>query len=80
MDPYLFGMWLGDGMSDGTGFALNYKTDFETLAYWENWAEENGAVIKKGDSIDFLLLLKRKQCNKNHDYYAKTIWSDGSNS
>ena len=25
MDPYLLGMWLGDGLSDGTGFALNYK-------------------------------------------------------
>ena len=28
MDPYLLGMWLGDGLSDGTGFALNYKTYF----------------------------------------------------
>ena len=25
MDPYLLGMWLGDGLSYGTGFALNYK-------------------------------------------------------
>ena len=29
MDPYLLGLWLGDGLSDGTGFALNYKTDAE---------------------------------------------------
>ena len=59
MDPYLLGMWLGDGMSDGIGFALNYKTDFETLAYWENWAEENGAVIKKGDRYGFSIASKK---------------------
>jgi DNA-directed RNA polymerase beta subunit len=45
MDPYLLGLWLGDGVSTGAGFALNYKTDFETLAYWEKWAEE--APLKK---------------------------------
>ena len=47
IDPYILGMWLGDGLSSGLGFALNYKTDFETLAYWENWAIANGALIRK---------------------------------
>lgn len=47
IDPYILGMWLGDGLSSGLGFALNYKTDFETLAYWENWALANGALIRK---------------------------------
>ena len=28
MDPYLLGLWLGDGLSDGTGFALNWPTVF----------------------------------------------------
>ena len=59
MDPYLLGMWLGDGLSTGTGFALNYKTDHETLAYWENWAQENGAVIKKGTKYKFLISSKK---------------------
>jgi DNA-directed RNA polymerase beta subunit len=53
MDPYLLGLWLGDGLSVGTGFALNYKTDFETLAYWEKWAEENGATITKNERYTF---------------------------
>jgi len=65
MDPYLLGMWLGDGCKDGTGFALNYKTDHETLAYWNEWAEENGAVITKGERYSFSVVSK-----KNKEAYA----------
>jgi len=59
MDPYLLGMWLGDGLSDGTGFALNYKTDFETLAYWEKWAQENDAEIVKGKRYNYSVVSKK---------------------
>jgi len=59
MDPYLLGLWLGDGLSTGTGFALNYKTDFETLAYWEKWAKENGAIIKKGKRYNYSIVSKK---------------------
>jgi DNA-directed RNA polymerase beta subunit len=68
MDPYLLGMWLGDGLSDGTGFALNYKTDLETLAYWEKWAEENGATIAKGERYSFSVCSK-----KNTDASSKGL-------
>jgi len=61
MDPYLLGMWLGDGLSDGSGFALNYKTDFETLAYWERWAEENGVVVKKGKRYSYSVVSKKNK-------------------
>ena len=61
MDPYLLGMWLGDGLSDGTGFALNWKTDFETLAYWENWAQENGSIISKGERYKFSVVSKKNK-------------------
>jgi DNA-directed RNA polymerase beta subunit len=61
MDPYLLGLWLGDGLSDGAGFALNYKTDFETLAYWENWAEENGAIITKDKRYKFSIVSKKNK-------------------
>ena len=61
MDPYLLGMWLGDGLSTGCGFALNYKTDNETLAYWEKWALENGAVITKGKRYNFSVVSKKNK-------------------
>ena len=52
---------LGDGLSTGTGFALNYKTDFETLAYWEKWAEENGATITKNERYKFSIVSKKNK-------------------
>jgi DNA-directed RNA polymerase beta subunit len=61
MDPYLLGLWLGDGLSTGSGFALNYKTDFETLAYWENWAQENEAIITKGERYSFSIASKKNK-------------------
>jgi DNA-directed RNA polymerase beta subunit/intein/homing endonuclease len=61
MDPYLLGMWLGDGLSTGCGFALNYKTDTETLAYWEKWAKENGAIITKGKRYNFSIVSKKNK-------------------
>jgi len=61
MDPYLLGMWLGDGLSNGCGFALNYKTDTETLAYWENWALENEAIITKGKRYSFSIVSKKNK-------------------
>jgi DNA-directed RNA polymerase beta subunit/intein/homing endonuclease len=61
MDPYLLGMWLGDGVDDGSGFALNYKTDHETLAYWKKWAQENGAIITKGERYNFSVCSKKNK-------------------
>ena len=66
MDPYLLGMWLGDGLSDGAGFALNYKTDFETLVYWEKWAEENGAIVSKGSRYAFTVFSKKNKEASNN--------------
>ena len=62
LDPYLLGMWLGDGLSTGKGFALNYKTDPETLEYWYEWARKNGIVITKGKGYDYSVCSEK---NKN---------------
>ena len=64
MDPYLLGMWLGDGLSSGIGFALNYKTDFETLAYWEKWAENNGG-------LEFLINTSKKSFDIIYNWIQK---------
>ena len=61
MDPYLLGMWLGDGLSNGSGFSLNYKQDFETLDYWEKWAQENEAVITKDERYKFSIVSKKNK-------------------
>tara|TARA_B110000259_G_C14034207_1_gene408375 strand:- start:4811 stop:9541 length:4731 start_codon:yes stop_codon:yes gene_type:complete len=66
LDPYILGMWLGDGLSTGKGFSLNYKIDHEILAYWELWAEENGAVISKSTRYSFnISSIKNKKSMEN---------------
>jgi hypothetical protein len=38
IDPYIFGMWLGDGYKNGYGFA---SIDAELIEYWKKWADKN---------------------------------------
>jgi DNA-directed RNA polymerase beta subunit len=45
LDPYILGMWLGDGLSTGFGFAT---ADKELLDKWIEWGEKNDATIKHG--------------------------------
>lgn len=45
LDPYILGMWLGDGLSCGYGFAT---ADKELLDKWIEWGADNDATITKG--------------------------------
>ena len=45
LDPYILGMWLGDGLSCGYGFVT---ADKELLDKWIEWGKDNDATIKKG--------------------------------
>jgi DNA-directed RNA polymerase beta subunit len=71
MDPYLLGMWLGDGLSDGSGFVLNYETDFETLAYWEKWTEENDSLIIRDKGYSFSVVSKKNKETPLKKYLRK---------
>ena len=46
LDPYILGVWLGDGDSNGYGFT---SIDEEIVDYWKKWASENECevVIRK---------------------------------
>ena len=46
IDPYILGMWLGDGHSNGRMFTTN---DIELLEKWEEWANNNNMYISKQD-------------------------------
>ena len=43
LDPYILGMWLGDGLSTGYGFIT---ADKELLDKWIEWGADNDATIK----------------------------------
>jgi DNA-directed RNA polymerase beta' subunit len=42
LDPYLLGMWLGDGNRSGKGFTC---ADKELVDYWKLWANKNDAEV-----------------------------------
>jgi hypothetical protein len=43
LDPYILGMWLGDGLKSGYGFV---SADEELIDYWVKWGEDNDATVK----------------------------------
>lgn len=47
LDPYVLGLWLGDGMATGYGYACYGEKDPELIAYLEEWGAKNDATIKK---------------------------------
>jgi len=46
LDPYVLGLWLGDGYQNGYRFAINAEDDQEILQYLRKWGEENDALFK----------------------------------
>jgi len=45
LDPYLMGLWIGDGIVDGMSFALSPQTDPEIISYLIDWCAKNGAEL-----------------------------------
>ena len=57
LDPYILGMWLGNGNSHGDGFT---STDEELIEYWKSWAEDNNSVIKYGKKYQYYIRNKQR--------------------
>ena len=52
IDPYILGMWLGDGLSSGYGFVT---ADNELLEKWTEWGHMNDATVKKSNKYRYFL-------------------------
>jgi hypothetical protein len=55
IDPYILGMWLGDGSSRGNGFSSN---DHELVHKWVEWARSNNAEVYHTGSCSFNIRLR----------------------
>lgn len=53
LDPYVLGLWLGDGYQSGYGFAINSKDDPEILEYLQEWGKKNDATFKNNQDKQF---------------------------
>lgn len=47
LDPYVLGLWLGDGYSSGYGYACFGEKDHEIIDYLKEWGEDNDATLTK---------------------------------
>lgn len=50
IDPYILGMWLGDGLKTGWGFV---SADDELIDYWKKWGEQNDIQIKQNKKYQY---------------------------
>lgn len=53
IDPYLMGLWLGDGINNGTDFACNAEKDPEIVQYLLNWCDTHGCELVHSDIYRF---------------------------
>lgn len=47
LDPYVLGLWLGNGTSTGYTYACYGEKDPEIIKYLESWCAENDAILTK---------------------------------
>lgn len=55
IEPYLLGLWIGDGVNNGIDFASD---DFEVLDYLVHWCENNSAELVH--DAPYLFRIRRK--------------------
>ena len=53
IDPYILGLWLGDGDHTGYGFTSDRENDPEVIDYIEEWGKSNDCNVKKGARYHF---------------------------
>jgi hypothetical protein len=65
LDPYVLGLWLGDGYQSGYGFAINSDEDPEILEYLEKWGKDNDATFKQNQNNNKVAfgVISTSKCN-----------------
>lgn len=46
LDPYVLGLWLGDGMKCGRKYSCDGKKDYQIIDYLTKWGEKNDIKLK----------------------------------
>ncbi len=53
LDPYVLGLWLGNGFRHGYGITLNAKDDPEIIGYLEEWGKKNDAKFRQNKNDEY---------------------------
>ena len=76
IDPYILGMWLGDGFSNGYGFA---SEDVELINEWYKWCNNNNCEIVHNNRDSFTIRKKNSMKQGGEDKRIPIGTSDTSN-
>jgi DNA topoisomerase-2 len=67
LDPYVLGLWLGDGFANGVGYACGDEDCDVLVAHLNEWGKENDALFKKSGnakySISSIINRGKKGCS-----------------
>lgn len=63
LDPYMLGLYLGDGINDGMSFAINAEADPEILEYILGWAETHNCEVVHDDIYRYRLRRRENKIN-----------------
>jgi DNA topoisomerase-2 len=64
LDPYVLGLWLGDGFQTGYGYACYGEKDPELIKYLEEWGAKNDATITKVERCSYRITSTSNKCKK----------------
>jgi DNA topoisomerase-2 len=67
LDPYVLGLWLGDGMQSGYSYACYGEKDIQIIDYLKKWGETNDATIKQSRKYAYNIVstnnFRKKYCS-----------------
>lgn len=49
LDPYVLGLWLGDGLSTGYGYVCDGENDYQLIDYLKEWGKSNDCRVYKSN-------------------------------
>jgi len=65
IDPYMLGLYLGDGINNGTAFAVNPNTDPEIMQYLITWCNDNNMELVHDAAYKFRLRKRGFDISRN---------------
>lgn len=68
LDPYILGLWLGDGSKSGYGYACDAENDIEIINYLNEWGKNNDANFKRVQSTNYSYSISSLENFRNKGY------------
>jgi DNA gyrase/topoisomerase IV subunit B len=66
LDPYILGLWLGDGMKCGRRYSCDGKKDYQIIDYLTRWGEQNDMKLKYTGHYSYYLSSIKNFGKKNY--------------